>query len=163
MDLSRSRFNDAESPPKDHHELPRHRIPYSRYPQNSRGILIEYGSIILRLLTRSKTARGPIRAVAVSHRRHFTEQATEQQTLYVFQSVYQDIDASKNPRLVCGDANAIPLLVNNVSKAELIKLVDFSPAILHQGDCSRKRKIPVGSMVTYWTKNLKRPWSGFIV
>ncbi|KAJ5368014.1 uncharacterized protein N7496_007774 [Penicillium cataractarum] len=111
----------------------------------------------------ARTATGSIGAVAVSHRRHFAEQSTEKQTLCFLKRVYRDIDVAKNPRLFFGESTAVPILINNVSKAELIKLVDFGPAVLHQGESSETRKNPVGSMVTYWNEGLERGWSGFNV
>jgi hypothetical protein len=57
----------------------------------------------------------------------------------------------------------VPFLINNVRKAELIKFVDFSPAVLRQGEGSRTRKNPIGTMATYWNEGLERGWSGFNV
>lgn len=138
----------------------RPRIPRIR---KSAGVFLQNMVLSTYTFLSAQTARGPIGAVAVSHRRHFAEQATEKQTICFLKSVYRDIDAAKNPRLFFGEPSAVPLLINNVSKAELIKLVDFSPAVLHQGDSSQARKNPVGTMVTYWNEGLERGWSGFNV
>lgn len=129
----------------------------------SAGVFIQNMVLSTFAFLSPQAARSSIGAVAVSHRRQFAEQATEQQTLCFLKSVYQDIDAGKNPRLVFGDVKAVPFLINNLSKAELIKLVDFSPAVLRQGDRSPARKNPIGTMVTYWNESLRRPWSGFNV
>ncbi|CEJ59699.1 hypothetical protein PMG11_08311 [Penicillium brasilianum] len=138
----------------------RPRIPEIR---RSTGVFLQNMILSTYAFLSAKTATGPIGVVAVSHRRHFAEQSTDKQTLCFLKSVYRDIDAAKNPRLCFGESNAVPILINNVSKAELIKLVDFGPAVLHQGESSETRRNPVGTMVAYWNEGLDRGWRDFNV
>jgi hypothetical protein len=138
----------------------RPRIPEIR---ESTGVFLQNMVLSTYAFLSAKTATGPIGAVAVSHRRHFAEQSTEKQIICFLKSVYRDIDAAQNPRLFFGESKAVPVLINNVSKAGLIKLVDFGPAVLHQGESSVTRRNPVGTMVTYWNEGLERGWSDFNV
>jgi hypothetical protein len=138
----------------------RSRIPEIR---KSAGVFLQNMVLSTYAFISPQTATSSIGAVAVSHRQHFAEQSTDAQTLSFLKSVYRDIDATKKPRLIFGEPNSVPFLINNVSKAELIKLVDFSPAVLRQGESSETRKNPIGTMVTYWNEGLERGWSGFNV
>ncbi|KAJ5166197.1 uncharacterized protein N7482_004978 [Penicillium canariense] len=137
----------------------------SRIPEicTSTGVFLQNMVLSTYAFLSPQTANGPIGPIAISHRRHFAEQSSENQTLCFLRSVYRDIDAVKSPRLVFGEPNAVPILINNVSKAELIKLVDFSPAVVHQGESAETRRNPLGTMVTYWNEGLERGWSGFNV
>ncbi|OKP13632.1 hypothetical protein PENSUB_823 [Penicillium subrubescens] len=138
----------------------RSRIPEIR---KSAGVFLQNMVLSTYAFISPQTATSSIGAVAVSHRQHFAEQSTDAQTLSFLKSVYRDIDATKKPRLIFGEPNSVPFLINNVSKAELIKLVDFSPAVLRQGESLETRKNPIGTMVTYWNEGLERGWSGFNV
>lgn len=138
----------------------RSRIPEIR---NLAGVFLQNMVLSTYAFISPQTATSSIGAIAMSHRRHFAQQSTEAQTLSFLKSVYRDIDVTKKPRLFFGEPSAVPVLINNVSKAELIKIVDFSQAVLRQGESLETRKNPSGTMITYWNEGLERGWSGFNV
>ena len=95
-----------------------------------------------------------IGSIALKNREHLTEQATEGQVLSLLHSIFQDIEAGRSPRLLFGEYNSVPIIFNNVIKAELMKKADFSAAILRQGESNNTRKNPLGTMVGYYNESL---------
>ncbi|KAE8321612.1 hypothetical protein BDV39DRAFT_210539 [Aspergillus sergii] len=119
-------------------------------------LLIESGGVYLQNLAvagytflSTQLARGPLGPIALSHRRHFVEQGTEQQILGLLKTVRQDIESDGSPSFFYGDPNASVIFVNNLTKLELIKAANFGPALLSQGDKKESRSNPPGSMVTF--------------
>jgi hypothetical protein len=74
---------------------------------------------------------------------------------------YQDIDAGREPGVLFGEANALPIVLNNMVKADLIQTVDFGAAVVRQGDRSKNRTNPLGTMLMYYYENVGEPYKGF--
>lgn len=99
-------------------------------------------------------ATGPVGTIAVNHRQSFVRQSTEGQAIGFLKSLLRDIRARRNPRLLFGDPSAVPIIFNNVVKAELMKVVNFGPAVLRQGEMSQTRRNSLGKMVAYHNQSL---------
>ncbi|KAJ6140513.1 hypothetical protein N7470_010309 [Penicillium chermesinum] len=100
----------------------------------------------------ARQAQGSVASIALSHRQQFTAQSTEKQTIHFMRSVFKDIDSGKSPRLLFGESDSVVLLTNNLFKANLMQSVDFSPAIIRQGEPSSERTNPPGTMVWYYNE-----------
>lgn len=105
----------------------------------------------------SQLARGPAGSIALSHRRHLTEQTTEEQTINCLKTMRQDIESHGNPRLAFGESNACMIVFNNVTKAEIIKAANFGPAVLRQGEAGNSRINLPGTMKSFLSRNIHMP------
>lgn len=99
-------------------------------------------------------ATGSTGTMALHHRQSFVQQSTEGQALALLRSLLQDIKSGRYPRLLFGEPNALPIIFNNVIKLDLMKIANFSPAVLRKGDTSTSRKNPIGTMVAYHNESL---------
>lgn len=134
-----------------------------RLPQfiNSTGVFLQNLTLGTFSFISSSEVKGTIGSIALSHRQHFTEQATAEQVSAFLRSGYKALDAGQTPGVLFGESDALPIIFNNMEKAELIKTVDFSAAVKDQGDFSEDRMNPVGSMVNYYYENVGQPYKGF--
>lgn len=117
---------------------------------NSRGVYVQNMLILTYAFLSSKLLQGTVGSIAVTHRRQFQEQTTEPQVLSFLQTLRQDINTSGEERYLFGEANSRPMIVNNFLKAEFIKAVDFSPAVLRPGESPDHRSNPQGTAVVYY-------------
>jgi hypothetical protein len=108
----------------------------------------------------SQVAKGPLGPIALDHRRHVTEQGTEQQSRKFLKAVMQDIESGRAPRVLFGKSDSVPLVFNNVIKAELMKTANFAPAVVAQGEKTENRKNPLGTMVNYYNEVLYNTFEG---
>lgn len=129
----------------------------------SSGVFIQNMVLGTYTFLSAQLAGGPVGPIAVVHRRQFAEQTTGTQTVAFLKSVFRDLDAGRAPRLLFGESQALPLIVNNLTKAELIKAVDFSPAVLRQGEMAETRKNAPGTMVCYYSEDIDGAYSGINV
>jgi hypothetical protein len=128
---------------------------------NSTGVFLQNLTLGTYTFLSSQEARGPIGPIALSHRQHFNEQAAEKQVRAFMRTGYQDIDAGREPGVLFGEANALPIVLNNMVKADLIQTVDFGAAVVRQGDRSKNRTNPLGTMLMYYYENVGEPYKGF--
>lgn len=125
-----------------------------RFPSllNWGGVFVQNMVLATYSFLTASQSQDSLAAVAVSHREQFTEQSTEKQTIHFMKSVFKDIDAGQSPRLVFGEPDSVVMLTNNLFKANLIQSVDFSPAIVRQGEPAHERTNPPGTMVCYYNE-----------
>lgn len=99
--------------------------------------------------------------IALDNRRYIAQQGSEEQYLGLLRSVFCDMAAGKNPAVIYGPTNAVPLVVNNVIKVDVIKTLDFGAAVVSQGEATETRVNPVGTMVAYWNERLHNVYAGY--
>ncbi|KAJ5892908.1 transcriptional regulator sdnM [Penicillium tannophilum] len=136
----------------------RYRIPYLL---KSGGAFIQNMVLGTYSFFSSQLPDKPVGSIALEHRRNFTEQATQGQAVCFLKSVYQDLDAGRSPGLFFGESNATLVAFNNLLKADLIRAVDFSPAVLSQGEVTETRANPLGSMVFYYNEAIDDSFNEF--
>ncbi|KAJ6084309.1 transcriptional regulator sdnM [Penicillium sp. IBT 16267x] len=100
-------------------------------------------------------------SIALDLRRNFSEQATQGQTVCFLESVFRDLDAGRSPGLLFGDSKAVLVAFNNLLKADLIRTLDFSPAVVSQGEVTETRANPLGSMVFYYNEAIDDSFNEF--
>ncbi|KAF7546857.1 hypothetical protein G7Z17_g8139 [Cylindrodendrum hubeiense] len=116
---------------------------------NQTGVYIQNMVLFTFTFLPGKMAKGPLGPTAMCHRRHLVEQATEEQSLS-FLRIVRDLDGKgKGKATMFGEKDALPLIINNLTKVDLIKVVDFSGAVIRQGEKDESRSNPVGGMVNY--------------
>jgi hypothetical protein len=118
------------------------------------GILLQNICVGTYTFLSAAVARGPVGQIALENRRHTAQQGTDEQGRRFMMSIYKDIEEGRTPHLFYGPITGVVLLVNNVVKIELIKTVDFAPAVIRTGEDSKTRKNPLGSMVSYYNAYL---------
>ena len=132
---------------------PRFRIPQLK----SGGVYAQNMTLVAYAFLSPQLATGSVGSIALAHRRSLADQSTEQQMLSFLRVLYQDVKAGKSPRLLFGGADSLPLFVNNLTKADLVKAADFGPAVLHQGEKAESRANPPGTMVSYYNRPVNQP------
>ncbi|KAJ5152030.1 hypothetical protein N7492_010325 [Penicillium capsulatum] len=103
----------------------------------------------------------PLGPIARDNRRSITEQGSEKQCLGLLRSIFFSMDAGQKAKTIYGPTNAVPVVINNVIKADLMKTVDFSAAVVTQGEAAETRANSVGTMVTYWNERLHNEYDGY--
>ncbi|RDA87076.1 hypothetical protein CP532_0187 [Ophiocordyceps camponoti-leonardi (nom. inval.)] len=96
-------------------------------------------------------AGGELGLLALHHRRQMAEQTSPRQTLSQLRTMRRGIEKGKFD-VFFGEANALPVFYNNLAKVDLLKAVDFGPAVLSQGDCRDSRSNPPGTMIMYYNQ-----------
>ena len=132
---------------------PRFRIPQLK----SGGVYAQNMTIVAYAFLSPQIARGSVGSIALAHRRTLADQSTEQQMLSFLRVLHEDVEAGKSPRLFFGGADSLPLFVNNLTKADLVKAANFGPAVLRQGEKSQLRANPPGTMVSYYNRPVNQP------
>ncbi|KAF7504996.1 hypothetical protein GJ744_001517 [Endocarpon pusillum] len=123
----------------------------------SEGVYVQNMTLLAYTFLSSQLARGPVGPIALTHRRHLIEQTTEQQLHSFLQIVRKDIESRRRPRLYFGESVSLAILLNSLTKADLIKVADFGAAVLSQGENTESRNNPPGTMVTYYNLALTLP------
>ncbi|KAF4509338.1 hypothetical protein G6O67_003517 [Ophiocordyceps sinensis] len=90
-----------------------------------------------------------------------------QQTSCLLRAVRDELENERGLDWFLGEASAIPILVNNLTKANLIKSAEFGPAVVSRGDDKKTRSNPLGTMVMYYNQpvdtSLKSPSSFYML
>lgn len=120
----------------------------------SGGVYVQNMLFITYAFISAQLAGGPAGPIALSHRSHLAEQCTEEQTLHSFKAMRREIEARGTPRFEFGDSDASVILFNNLTKVDVIKSANFGPAVLHQGENKDSRRNPLGTMKTFFARNL---------
>ncbi|CAI7607147.1 unnamed protein product [Penicillium manginii] len=136
----------------------RYRIPLLA---QSTGVFIQNMVLGTYTFLSGKAGSETVGSIALQHRRHLTEQATENQGLSLLREIFHEKDAGREPKLLFGESNMVPIIFNNLLKAKLMKVVDFSPAVVRRGDVSEKRLNPPGTMVNYYNEAIGPGYVGF--
>lgn len=88
----------------------------------------------------------------VAHWKRQTVQQREQQQLVAFIRKLKEEIYPGTPFLhIPGETGDTRILVNNLINMDLVKLVNFKPAVVKQGDLSAGRENPLGGMVCFMT------------
>lgn len=108
----------------------------------------------------SQLAKGPLGPIALNHRQHVTEQGTEKQIRKFLKAVMRDIELGRAPKILFGNSDSIPVIFNNVIKVNLMKMANFGPAVITQGEKTETRTNPLGTMVNYFNETLDNAFKG---
>ncbi|KAJ5818542.1 hypothetical protein N7474_004133 [Penicillium riverlandense] len=146
----------ASSEPKETRPVTVYSVLNARFriPQLRKGVFIQNMALGTCTFLPVQLAHGPIGSIALSHRQHVLEQGKEKQIFGFLRRAYQDIEKTGIPKLFFGESHALLMLFNNVTKIEVMKAVNFGPAVLSQGEIDETRKNPLGTMVTYYNETL---------
>ena len=127
----------------------------------STGVFLQNMVLATFTFLSAQAANNSIGSIALDHRRTVAEQGTGPQSLGLLRKIFTVQDAGKTPRTLYGPSNAVPLVINNVLKTNLIKTADFSSAVVSQGEATETRKNPVGTMVNYYNESLHNEYDGY--
>ncbi|KAL1867453.1 hypothetical protein Daus18300_006297 [Diaporthe australafricana] len=111
------------------------------------GVFIQNMAIAAYTFLSADCARGPLGQIALENRRHLSEQTTEGQVLAFMHELLPDSKPGGDPRVLCGDPNAVLLPFTNWGRADIFKAADFSPAIVESA-IAPSRSSPPGT-ITY--------------
>jgi len=126
----------------------------------SSGVFIQNMVLGTYTFLSSRVAKGPLGPIALEHRQRVIEQGTERQARKFLKAVIEDIEAGRQPRVLFGKSDGVPVVFNNVIKAELIKSANFAPAVIDQGEKNETRKNPLGTMVYYYNEVMDNTFNG---
>ncbi|KAJ5109671.1 hypothetical protein N7532_002316 [Penicillium argentinense] len=127
----------------------------------SAGVFIQ--NIVLGTYTflSGKVGSESVGSIALQHRQHFTEQATETQAMALLRQIFHDKDAGREPRLLFGESNSVPIIFNNLLKAKIMTMAEFGPAVVRQGEPDKARNNPLGTMVNYYNEGVGPGYVGY--
>ncbi|RCI11514.1 hypothetical protein L249_7718 [Ophiocordyceps polyrhachis-furcata BCC 54312] len=126
---------------------PRYRLP--RLRDETTGVYAQNMTQLSFTFCSPHLAGGDLGHLALQHRRQMAEQTSGRQTLSLMRTMRRGIEAGKFD-VFFGEANALPIFYNNLTRVDLLKAVDFGPAVLSRGDS--KPKNPPGTMVMYYNQ-----------
>lgn len=93
-------------------------------------------------------ARGPLGLVAAKYRAALTTQASSAQVLWTLREARACVDAGKDANITCGEPPTGELLTMTTwLKADFARAVDFSPAVLVDGDTRGEERGRLGRIV----------------
>ncbi|KAF2441991.1 hypothetical protein P171DRAFT_496720 [Karstenula rhodostoma CBS 690.94] len=102
-------------------------------------------------------AIGPLGPIALLNRRQLEEQATEAQVLANLRELQKQPPGRADPiSMICGDPDALLMPYTNWSRADLIHAVDFSAAVIEEGESGFSRINPPGTMVCHHAAAMKQ-------
>ena len=124
---------------------------------NASGVYVRNMAIAACTFLSPEMASGALGPIALENRRCLSEQSTEPQVLAFIRELRQNPALGGDPSIVCGDPNAILVPFTNWTKAEFTKTVDFSPAVVHDGqETSENRPNPPGSLTFHHAQSLRQ-------
>ncbi|KAE8135209.1 hypothetical protein BDV38DRAFT_285042 [Aspergillus pseudotamarii] len=94
-------------------------------------------------------ASGCLGPIARVHRENMSEQTTEEQIWSYLRMQREHIRKRNNYKYNPGDRNATPIIFNNLSKGEILHVVDFTSAVLKQGEADDSRSNPIGTALCF--------------
>jgi hypothetical protein len=116
------------------------------------GVFIQNMAVAAYTFLSADCARGPLGPIALENRRHLLDQSTEGQVLAFMHELLKDSKSGGDPRVLCGDSNALLLPFTNWGRANIFKAADFSPAIVESANAAStnaaSRRSPPGT-ITY--------------
>lgn len=110
------------------------------------GVYLQNMVLMTSTIFSAQEARGAAAALALSHREQVAEQTTPSRILSFLQWLGRQIDSGRNPIALCGQADSVFFFVNALTKLDLIRGVDFGPAVLRQGEAANTRDNPPGTV-----------------
>ncbi|KAL0932131.1 BCL5p [Colletotrichum truncatum] len=109
------------------------------------GVFIQNMAIAAYTFLPADCATSPLGQIALENRHHLLDQSTEGQVLAFMEELSKD--SKGDPRVLCGDSNALLLPLTNWDRANIFKTADFSSAILTSANVA-SRSSPPGT-ITY--------------
>lgn len=117
--------------------------------QNPNSVYLQNTVLITYTLFSAQEARGAAAALALAHREQAAEQTTQSRVISFIQWLGKQIENDKNSIALCGETDSVLLSVNALTRADLIKGVDFAPAVLRQGEAAETRDNPPGGTLMH--------------
>ncbi|KAK1983635.1 hypothetical protein LZ30DRAFT_748508 [Colletotrichum cereale] len=122
----------------------------------AQGVFIQNMAVGAYTFLSADGARGPLGQIAQENRRHLMEQATEGQVLALLQELLKDSKSGGgDPRLLCGDPDALLMPFTNWSRADMFRTADFGPAVVHTTKTA-SRSNPPGTITYHHADAMKQ-------
>ncbi|CAM1503471.1 Fc.00g010620.m01.CDS01 [Cosmosporella sp. VM-42] len=123
------------------------------------GVYIQNMAVAAFTFLSAEVAMGPLGTIALENRRHLMEQATEGQVLSILRELRGQSKTDSDPRMLCGDSDAVLLPFTNWTRADIFKAADFGHAVVCAGETTPERGNPPGTMVFHHAQSM-RPSAG---
>jgi hypothetical protein len=112
------------------------------------GLFVQNMCVAVFTFVEHSIAIGPLGPIALLNRKYMLEQATEAQILANLRELQKQPPGRMDPvSMICGDPDALLMPYTNWERADLIHAVDFSAAVLKQGESGPLRINPPGTIV----------------
>lgn len=121
---------------------------------NAPGVYIQNMAVAAFAFLPADTATRPLGQTALDNRRHSMEQATEGQVLAFLRELQKDAKGG-DPRLLCGESDALLLPFTNWDRADVFRAADFSPAVVRAGETKPSRVNPPGTIVYHHAHSMR--------
>jgi hypothetical protein len=120
------------------------------------GVYIQNMAVAAFTFLSSEVATGPLGPIARENRRHLIEQSTEAQVLAFLRELQREFKSGSDATLVRGEPDAVLIPFTNWTRANLFKVVDFSPAVVRVGETAQSRNNPLGTMVFHHAQSMRQ-------
>jgi hypothetical protein len=124
---------------------------------NSEGVYAQNILTTTIMIIPPEISKGDLGPIALAHRRQLLEQTPEPQIRGWLRTMKEELQGGGEGLLLFGPSDGLPMLVNNLTKAEYMKAANFGAAVLRQGEATESRCNPLGTMVMNYNQPLDRP------
>lgn len=104
----------------------------------------------------AEIATGDLGPIARLNNRHLLEQSTESQVRGWLSAMEEELNGGGDGLLLFGPSDAVPMLVNDLTDADYIRVVNFQGAVMRQGEATESRWNPPGTMVMNYHQPLNK-------
>lgn len=118
------------------------------------GIFAQNMILLAYTLLSAHEARDTAAAIAINHRQHMIQQTTRSQIVHSLRRLCNEVKAGNQLLPLRGQANSLMLAVNSMMKLDLITGINFSAAVVREGDNQNARSNPPGTMVNFFFKEV---------
>ncbi|KAK7731780.1 hypothetical protein SLS53_008601 [Cytospora paraplurivora] len=123
----------------------------------NKGVYVQNMVLVSCTSLPKQIVRGPLGMIALETRRQLSEQTQKPQMIMWLQRLRQKIEKGQEPLILSGDPDSVPIVSNDLTKANLIGIINFKEAVVRQGDATKSRINPLGTMVYHHMQSLSRP------
>ncbi|EXJ69686.1 uncharacterized protein A1O5_06757 [Cladophialophora psammophila CBS 110553] len=121
------------------------------------GVYVQNMAVAAFTFRSREVATGSLGAIALENRRQLMEQSTEAQVLACLRELRRESKSGRSdPRMVCGEPDALLMPFTNWTRAGFFETADFSPALVRAGKTGQSRSNPPGSMVFHHAQSMRQ-------
>ncbi|KXJ88747.1 hypothetical protein Micbo1qcDRAFT_189807 [Microdochium bolleyi] len=108
----------------------------------AQGVFVQNMAVAAYTFLSADEALDSLGQIALENRRQLAEQATEGQVLSFLHELLKDSKTGGDPRVLCGDSDALLLPFTNWDRANMYETADFGPAVMDATKTSTRSSPP---------------------
>jgi hypothetical protein len=121
------------------------------------GVYIQNMAVAAFILVSPEVSTGPLGLIALENRRQLMEQSTEPQVLaYLRELRREQKNGGDAATMLYCESDALLMPFTNWTRANFMKTVDFSHAVVRAGNTEQSRSNPPGTMVFHHAQSMRQ-------